>query len=651
MRHDFSGAWRGKHRGVFTAQEYHFGDFTLDCSRYRLERGGDQLRLEKLPMDLLILLVERRGELVSRHEIAERLWGKDVFVDIDHGINVAIRKIRAALRDNSEKPRFIETVVGRGYRFAATVTSNGDASLELQSVHSGSQAVSTPNDVRITPSQKRIISVRAAVFAAAAVLAALAVTVVLNRGWWRTNRTPITSLAVLPLKNLSGDPAENYLADGMTEELIGRLAQVPGLRVISRTSVMRLRETQLSLPDIAKTLNVDAVLEGSVIREGNQIRIHAQLIRAATDEHIWAEEYQREYQSVLALEEDVSRTIAERVEASIAPGQRLALAPDRQVNPEAHEDYLKGRYYFNQRTDEALNRSLSYFKQSIAIDPTYALAYSGLADDYALIGFRGAVPSRESLTQAKAAALKAIELDDKLAAAHASLAFIAETHEWDWTTAEREYKRALELNPGDARAHHWYSGYLVYRGRFDQGIAEEKRARDLDPLSLPINNALAGRLLVAGRYDEATNQVEKALELDPRFPPAHQTLGWVYLNRGKPKDAIREFQNAVELSGSDNIDFMLDLGFGYAMAGDHDQARTILDKLMSLYRQGLAPSGSIGILYGAMGEKDQAFRWLNRACDERDPELTYIKVPGRRFEPLRNDSRFQQLVARVGVPN
>src|SRR5207302_4045571 len=265
-----------------------------------------------------------------------------------------------------------------------------------------------------------------------------------------------------------------------------------------------------------------------------------QLIRAATDEHIWAEEYQREYRSVLAIQEEVARTIAERIEVSLTPTEQASLASTHSVDPEAHEDYLKGRYYFNQRTEDALNRSIVYFQQALARDPNYALAYCGLADAYTMLGFRGGFPSKDALLRAKAAALKAIELDDTLAEPHASLAFIAETHEWDWATAEREYKRALELNPGDARVHHWYAGYLVYVGRLDEGIAEARRARDLDPLSLPVNNALAGRLLVAGRYNEALRQVQETLQLNPHFAPAHQTLGWVYLNQGKHEEAIDE---------------------------------------------------------------------------------------------------------------
>jgi TolB-like protein/Tfp pilus assembly protein PilF len=483
---------------------------------------------------------------------------------------------------------------------------------------------------------------------AVVVIAAIAVGAMATRSMWKARRAPIKSLAVLPLKNLSGDASQDYLADGMTEELIGRLAGIHDLRLISRTSVMRFKDTQLSIPEIAKALDVDAIIEGSVTREGDQIRVHAQLIRASSDEHIWAEEYQREYRSVLALQEDIAGAIAGRVESSLKTPQVLAHA--RQVDPEAHEAYLKGRYYFNQRAPDALTRSIDFFNQAIAKDPGYAVAYSGLADDYALLGFRGGVPSKDALVRAKAAARRALELDDTLADAHASLAFIAETHEWDWETAEREYKRALDLNPGDARVHHWYAGYLVYTGHIDEGIAEERRARELDPLSLPINNALAGRLLVAGRYDEALDQVKKTLELDAHFAFAHQTLGWVYLNRGQNREALREFHSALELSQAEDVDLLIDLGFADAVTGSQNDARQMLTKIKLLHEKGLAPSGAIGILYGAMGDLDEAFSWLDRAFQERDPELTYIKVPGRRFGPLRRDPRYAELVRRMGLP-
>lgn len=607
------------------------------------------MRLEKLPMELLILLLQRRGELVSREEIAACLWGKGVFLDIDHSINTAVRKIRVVLRDDPEKPRFVETVIGKGYRFAGLVTcSNGDTQSPARTLQLSAQAV--PSGVF---SEKRAVPIQLrAWLVAASVLALFTLAFVLRHGGSAqgTKQPAIKSLAVLPLKNLSGDPTEEYFADGMTEAFIGSLSRIRDLRVISRTSVMGFKDPHMSVPEIANTLHVDAVVEGSVIREGNQVRVHAQLIRGATGEQIWTGEYEQEYRSILTLQEEVSRAVAQQIRIRLTPQEQRNLQTSHSVDPQVQESYLKGRYYFNQRTADALNKSIGYFQQAIDKDPSYALGYCGLADAYAVLGFRGGFPSKDALARAKAAALKAIELDDTLAEPHASIAFIAETYEWDWATAEREYKRALELNPSDARSHHWYAGYLMYVGRFDEGIAEANRARDLDPLSLPVNNALAGRLLVAGRVADALKQLQKTLEIDPYFAPAYQTMGWAYLKMGKQREAIQEFQKAVQLSGSDDKDLMLDLGFAYAASGNRQEAQKILSNLKMLHQQGLAPSASIGILYGALGGLDEAFAWMEKAYNERDPELTYINVPGRRFEPLRHDPRFQNLVRRIGLP-
>jgi TolB-like protein/Flp pilus assembly protein TadD len=457
----------------------------------------------------------------------------------------------------------------------------------------------------------------------------------------------IRSLAVLPLQNLS-DPSQDYFAEGTTEELIGRLSRIHGLRVISRTSSMRFRNTQLSVPEIAKMLGVDAIVEGSIVREGPQVRIHTQLIRAATDEHIWAGEYQREYGNILEVQEEVARNIVEQIELNLTPQDKARLASMHAVDPQAHEDYLKGRYYFNQRTAEALNKSIASFQQAIARDSGYAPAYSGLAEAYAMLGFRGGLPSHDALSRAKAAARKAQELDETLAEPHTSLAFISETYDWDWGTAEREYKRALELNPGDAQAHNWYAGYLTYTGRFENAISEAKSALDLDPLSLPLNNALAGRLLAASQYDEALQQVQETLQLDSHFAPAHQTLGWIYLYNGKHAEAIQEFQNALQLSGSEDTDQELDLGFAYAVSGKRDEARTILAKLTKLHEQGTVPAAAVAILHGALGQSNEAFAWLEKAYKERDPQLTYLQA-GRRFVPLRKDPRFGPFIRRVGL--
>lgn len=620
-----------------------FGVYEFARDRQELRKAGIRIRLEGQPLAILQMLLERAGELVTREELQKKLWQGDTFVDFEHSLNAAVKRLRAALNDSADQPRYVETLARRGYRFIAPLNAaDGETSV-------------VPSIVRPTPAARQTRSI----FGARSVwLLTIAVFALAVGGWgWRQWRHRLSapalpvihSLAVLPLANLSGDASQEYIADGITEELIGRLSHIHGLRVISRTSAMHFKNTQLSVPDLAKTLGVDAIVEGSVTREGSHIRVHAQLIRGLTDEHIWAEEYLREYRSLLGLQDEVARSIAARIERSLTPQGPASLAPASAVGPEAYEDYLKGRYYFNQRTEDALNKSITNFQQAIAREPNYALAYCGLADSYALLGFRGSFPSKEALSQAKAAAVKAIALDDTLAEPHASLAFIAETHEWDWATAEREYKRALELNPGDARTHHWYAGYLMYIGRFDEGIAEANRARDLDPLSLPVNNALAGRLLVAGRVDEAFEQVRKTLEMDPHFAPAHQTLGWAYLNQGKQQEAIREFQQALQLSGNAATDFTLDLAFAYAVGGKREEARRMLTKLKQQNENGVVPSGSVAILYGALGELNEAFVWLEKAYEERDPELTYINVPGRRFEPLRHDPRFKKLLVRMGL--
>ena len=464
----------------------------------------------------------------------------------------------------------------------------------------------------------------------------------------KTGAQHIRSLAVLPLENLSRDPEQEYFADGMTDQLITDLAKISALKVISRTSVMQYKGARKPLPQIAQELGVDAVVEGSVQRAGGRVRISAQLIDARADRHLWARSYERDLLNVLTLQDDVAQAIANELKLTLTSHEQLRLASSRPVDPEAYEAYLKGRYYSSKRTEKEVKKSIEYFQQAINRDPNYASAYSGTADAYALLGYRGNLPSNEALSKGKTAALRAVELDDSLAEAHASLAFIAETHEWDWPTAEREYKRALELNPGYAAGHNWYAGYLMYFGRFEEGIAEATRARELDPLSLAINNALGGRLLLAGRENEAIEQIQKTLEMDPNFAPAHTSLGWAYLSKGMNEDAIAEFQKGVALSGSDP-DESVDLGFAYAVMGKRDEAKRILAKLKKKRERSFVSPAALGIVSGVLGEKDEAFAWLEKAYEVRDPTLTYLKV-GPKFTPLRSDPRFQDLLRRMGLP-
>jgi len=567
-----------------------FGAFSADLAARQLYKQGRRIKLQQQPFQILAMFLEHPGEVVTRDELQKRLWPGHTFVDFEHGVNMAINKLREALGDSAEEPRFIETLPRLGYRFISPVEEGPIGS------SSASAAI---------------------------------------------------AIAVLPLANLSRDPEQEYFADGMTEALINDLSKISALKVISRTSVMQYKQTGKHLPQIARELGVDAVIEGSVQREGDQVRISIQLIDAANDRHLWAEQYEREYRNILALQSAVARAVAQQIKITLTPQEQARLGGARTVDPGSHEAYLKGRYYSNKRAEKELKKSIECFQRAIERDPTYAAAYSGMADAYALLGYRSDLPSEEALSRAKAAALKAVELDDTLAEAHASLAFIAETHEWDWSTAELEYKRALDLNPGYAPAHNWYAGYLMYVGRFEDGIAEAKRARDLDPLSLPFNNALGGRLLLAGRDHEAIEQIQKTLEMDSNFAPAHNRLGWAYLRNRTYDQSIAEFQRAIALSPSDP-DFLMDLGYAYAVAGNRDEARKILAELERKREGGFVPSSALAIVYGALGEKDEAFVWLERACKERDPRLTYLKV-GPRFDPLRRDPRFIEVLRRIGL--
>ncbi len=456
----------------------------------------------------------------------------------------------------------------------------------------------------------------------------------------------INSVAVLPLENLSHDPEQEYFADGMTEALITDLAQIRSLRVISRTSVMRYKATRTSLPEIARTLKVDAVLEGSVLRSGQRVRITAQLIQATTDRHLWAKTYERDMRDVLALQSEVASAIAEEVKVKLTPQEQTRLASSRPVDREAYEAYLKGRYYWNKRTGEALKRAIDYFQQAIDKEPSYALAYSGLADSYALLPIYGDSPPKASLARARAAAMKAVQIDGTVAEAHASLGFILPRDGFDWTGAEREFKRALELNPNYATAHDWYgSSYLSYLGRHTEAITETKRAQELDPLSLMVNRDLGLSLYTARRYDEAVEQYRKTLEIDPNFWVAHLYLAKAYVQKGMYEEALAELRQTREVS----IEPRAEIAYTYAISGKRRQATRVLTELLELAKGQYVPPYHIAIIYAGLGDNNQAFAWLEKAYEERDVSLLWIKVEPR-LDNLRPDPRFAELLRRLRFP-
>ncbi len=456
---------------------------------------------------------------------------------------------------------------------------------------------------------------------------------------------PITSLAVLPLENLMGDPEQEYFVDGMTEALISELAQIGALKVISRTSVMRFKGTDKSLPEIARDLGVDGIIEGSVLRAGDQIRITAQLIEGATDRHLWASSYERDLSNILALQSEVARAIAREIKIKLTPREQARLASPRPVNTEVYQLYLRGRYHWNKRTQEGFKKGLEFFEQALERDPTYPLAYAGLADTYSLLANYFFLPPQEAFPRAKAAAMKALEIDDTLAEAHTSLAFARHHYDWDWSGAEGEYKRALELNPGYATAHQWYAEYLTTVGRHEEAIAEIGLAQELDPLSLVID-ANVGRLLYYTRqYDRAIEELQNTLKLDPNYFWAHVFLGMAFEQKGMYAEAMAEAQKVVALGGGGpNVV----LTRAYAASGRTDDARKVLKALQQRYGEDVE-SYSMGGIHAALGEKDEAFAWLEKAFDEHSFFLVFLRADPW-FDSLRTDPRFADLLGRLSFP-
>jgi len=460
----------------------------------------------------------------------------------------------------------------------------------------------------------------------------------------------IESLAVLPLANLSGDPEQEYFADGMTEELITNLGKISALRVISRTSVMRYKGTKKPLPEIARELNMDAIVEGTVQRSGNRVRISAQLIQARPERHLWAESYERDLRDILALQSEVARAIANEIRLKLTPQEQTRLASARPVNPAAHEAYLRGRYHWNKVTDEGIRRSIREFEQAIEIDPQYAVAYAGVADAYIFLSaWSRAIPPKEVLPKAKAAAVKALEIDETLPEAHTALALARLLFELDWSAAESGLKRAIELNPSYPVAHQWYALLLSSLGRHDEAIAEAKRAHELDPLSLQSDAQVGLHYYFARQYDHAIQRLHQTLELDPNFPPAHYWLGIAYLEKGASQEALEALQTAVRLSGSSGL-FEPDLARAYGLTGKRDAARRILGELQELSRKKYVPADSIAIIYIGLGDKNRALEWLEKAREESCAGSILLLKVAPWLDPLRSDPRFQDLLRRMNFP-
>jgi TolB-like protein/DNA-binding winged helix-turn-helix (wHTH) protein len=634
-----------------------FGDFELDLRSGELQSNGHHIILQEKPFQILTALLERPGEMVSREELSKRLWPAGTFVDFDLGLNKAVNRLREALDDSAEEPRFIETFPKRGYRFVAPVTRNGAAPAEASPTSTAHASSDGPNyghgnenaGALLAVFEKWAFTWRFAIVAGFLVL----IVMVSYVAWRRHSTAPAPAgrimMAVLPFQNLTGDPEQEYLTDGLTEETIARLGglQTERLGVIARTSVMGYKHGDKRLDQIGRELDVQYVLEGSVRRERNRLRITAQLIQVKDQSHLWVQEYDRSLQDIIALQDDVAAGVTQEIQARWAIELRNHPLRHQPANPEAYDAYLKGRYSLNRRTEAGLHNALGYFHAATDADPGYALAYAGLADCYILMVSNYDISPEAPVLQARTAANKALALDPGLGEPHAVLALIAQNHDWNWEESEREFKLAMAADPTDPTAHFWYSNGLAVRGRFDEGFREMAIARRLDPMSLPIRISEGAEFYMARRYDDALGECDRILEIEPNYAAAYLYRGLSYVQKAKWKEALADLETAKRLD--DSLLSAAMRGEAYALAGDKTRARQILSEMqVRAKREHVSPLYP-AIIHAGLGNKDLAFSELEAAVEERDTNVLAIKVAAL-FDPLRSDQRFADLVRRVGLP-
>jgi TolB-like protein/DNA-binding winged helix-turn-helix (wHTH) protein/Flp pilus assembly protein TadD len=619
-----------------------FGVFEADLSAGELRKQGIKIKLQDQPFTVLTVLLERPGELITREEICQRLWPADIFVDSEVGLNSAVMKLREALGDSAESPHFVETLPRKGYRFIASVERINGLPLHaerLPNQRTRLGAVLQPGKLWI---------------ALGVVAAVLALYLSLNIGGFRQRflnasaATKVRSVAVLPLENLSGDPAQEYFADGMTEALITNLGKIAQLRVTSRTSVMRYKGTRKSLQEIARDLQVDAVVEGTVARSGDRVRITANLVQASPEKHLWADSFQRDIRNVLDLQDEVSRAIANGIQIKLTPQEQARLASARPVDAGAYEAYLEGRYFFEKFWPQEWSKASEYFERAIKQDPTWALPYSGLAEVYGILGSNTAIPN-EFCRKARTSALEALERDPEAAEPHTVLADEECFCEWNWVAAEQEVRRAIEINPNLGRAHSSYGRYLLTMNRTDEALAETKRAVELDPLAFRVRWDRWLVLYMVGQYYEAAEQCRKMQELD-----LGQGLGQVYcgdvdVQQGKLAAGIQELEKAVTLSEGNNPRAIAHLGYAYALAGRRNDAESMLRKLNELSNKHHVHPDLVAGVYVGLGQKEEAFEWLEKAYQVHARDLLELKYDPH-FTNLRSDPRFTDLVRRIGLP-
>jgi TolB-like protein/DNA-binding winged helix-turn-helix (wHTH) protein/Tfp pilus assembly protein PilF len=625
-----------------------FGTFETDLNKRELRKSGLRIKLQGQPFEILVMLLERPGELVTREDLQQRLWPTDTFVDFDHGVNAAINRLREALGDSAENPRFVETVPRRGYRFIAPVEAQTSALAGSNVIAAGSSTSdATPATTRAAPQiSKRSFKVwTAATVVAIAVIAGLSSVRVREHVFGR--RSPrIQSLAVLPLVNLSKDTDQDYFADGMTEELTTDLGRISALRVISRTSAMQYKGTKKPLPQIARELNVDALIEGTVSRSGNHLRITANLVQAFPERHLWAENYEGQVGDALTVQGEISQAVAREIQVRLTQNEKSLLAGTRPVNPEAQDLYLRGLYIFRGRDRTEAEKAIDYFRRAIEKDPNYAAAYVGLANVYS-DWIPGMSRPSDLMPKAKEFALKALSLDDTLADAHCQLGNIELFYDWNWLAAEEEFKRTIALNPNHVRAHEWHSRGLVASGRTQEAIAEAELSLGLDPS--PLNwDYPVWVFILARRYDLALQRDQEILELEPNYSWGHFELAQIYEHTGREQKAVQEFLKADELFGMDSKK-VAQLKDAIEKSGAQGYWRRTLENYTESAKSNYVPSVLVAATCVRLDDKECAFRWLEKGFQERDDLMINLKVEPV-FDGIRSDPRYQDLVRRVGIP-
>jgi TolB-like protein/DNA-binding winged helix-turn-helix (wHTH) protein len=621
-----------------------FGTFEADLSTRQLRKSGVRIKLQGQPFEILAMLLERPGELVTREDVQQRLWPTDTFVDFDHGVNTAINRLREALGDSAENPRFVETAPRRGYRFIAPVESQASAVPGPDVIPPGTtSSIGAEVGSAVQGSRAKVLIF--ACVAAIALVAALSSSRIRERLFGHPRPSHIQSLAVLPLVNLSGDKDQDYFADGMTEELTTDLGKISALRVISRTSAMQYKGTKKPLPEIARELNVDALIEGTVSRSGNHLRITASLVEPFPEKHLWAESYESQVGDALTLQGEISQAVAREIQVQLTQQEKNLLASTRPVNPEAQDLYLRGLYTFHGSDKAESEKAASYFQRALEKDPSYAAAYTGLASVYST-WIPGMPRPRDLMPKAREFARKALALDDNSADAHSVLGSIELFFDWDWIASEAEFKRTMELNPSQAWARQWHSRGLVTSGRTQEAIGEAQRSLELDPSPFDWDYPV-WVFILARRYDLALQRAQELIDFAPDYVWGHFELARIYESTGRPEEAAQESLKSEELFGTDPGK-VAELKDALAKSGPRGYWRLTLQNYRESAKSNYVPSVLVAETCIRIADTECAFQWLEKGLEERDDLMINLTAEPI-FDGIRSDPRFQNLVRRVDV--